>query len=121
MVTGERRTGTADDAAAARDNGTVLRSEQSASKKVWSNITREPVERSVAITAMSGPAPRLRSAKVAPWNKISSYNWAASSDRPQPVDDKAGQFVGFSPREINSPCTLRVKKAFSFSWKSLSP
>src|SRR5882757_4922768 len=104
MVTGERTTGTADDAAAARDNGTESRSEQRTSKKPWSKINLEPVEMSVAITAISGPWPWSRSAKVAPSNRISSYNWAASSDRPQPVDASAPHFVGLNTREINSPC-----------------
>jgi hypothetical protein len=86
LVTAESTTGTADEAAAARDSGTALRSEQIMSKMRWGKTKREPVEMSVADTRISGPVPRSRSAKVAPLKRISSYNWAANSERLQPVD-----------------------------------
>ena len=90
-MTGESTTGTADEAAAARDSGTASRSEQMMSKVRWLKTKREPVEMSVADARISGPLPRSRSPNVAPLNRISSYNWAASSERPQPVDDSLPQ------------------------------
>ena len=90
---GESTTGTADDAAAARDSGTALRSEQMTSNMPWLKTKREPVEMSVADARIIGPLPRLRSPKVAPLNRISSYSWAASSERPQPVDDSSPQYA----------------------------
>ena len=87
----ESTTGTADEAAAARDSGTALRSEQMMSNVPWLKTKREPVEMSVADANIIGPVPRLRSPKVAPLNRISSYSWDASSERPQPSDDRSPQ------------------------------
>ena len=58
--------------AAARDRRTVDRSLHMTSKNGCANPTREPVEMSVAITAMNGPSPLMRSAYVALSNRISS-------------------------------------------------
>ena len=49
---GDSTTGTADDAAAARDSGTAFRSEQMTSKMAWLNVKRVPVEMSVADTSI---------------------------------------------------------------------
>ena len=87
----ESTTGTADEAAAARDSGTALRSEQMMSNVPWLKTKREPVEMSVADARIIGPWPRLRSPNVAPLNRISSYSCDASSDRPQPSDDRSPQ------------------------------
>jgi hypothetical protein len=87
----ESTTGTADEAAAARDSGTAFRSEQMMSNVPWLKTKREPVEMSVADANIIGPVPRLRSPKVAPLKRISSYNCAASSDRPQPSDERSPQ------------------------------
>ena len=54
--------GTAEEAEAARDNGTALRSEQMTSKVLWLKTKRAPVERLVAEARIIGPSPRLRSA-----------------------------------------------------------
>jgi hypothetical protein len=51
----ESTTGTADEAAAARDSGTALRSEQITSKMRWVKTKREPVEMSVADAKISVP------------------------------------------------------------------
>jgi hypothetical protein len=91
IVIDESTTGTADDAAAARERGTAFRSEQMMSKMPWLKVNRAPVEMSVAEARISGPSPRSRSPNVAPLNRISSYNCAASSDRPQLVEDSFGQ------------------------------
>ena len=58
IVTAESTTGTADEAAAARDNGTALRSEQIVSKMRWVKTKPEPVVMSVADVRISGPVPR---------------------------------------------------------------
>jgi hypothetical protein len=71
-VTAERTTGTAEEAEAARDSETALRSEQMTSNVLWLKTKREPVARSVAEARIIGPSPRLRSPKVAPLNRISS-------------------------------------------------
>ena len=81
-VTGDSTTGTADEAAAARDSGTAPRSEQMTSNWRWVKVKRAPVDKAVAEATISGPLPRCRSAKVAPLNRISSYNCAATSERP---------------------------------------
>ena len=93
-MTGDSTSGTADDAAAARDSGTASSSEQIRSNSDCTNVNREPVEMSVAVAMMSGPSRRSRSPKVAPLNRISSYIWAAISERPQPFDHSALQFSG---------------------------
>src|SRR5690348_891787 len=121
MVTDESTTGTADEAAAARDSDTALRSEQIRSKVRWLNTKREPVEISVADTRINGPVPRSRSPKVAPLKRISSYNWAASSERPQAVELSFPQLTGLKVRAMISPCTFRLRKRCSYSAKSLSP
>ena len=61
---------------------------------LWLKTSREPVEMSVAEARISGPLPRCRSPKVAPLKRISSYSWAASSERPQPVDHSLPQLAG---------------------------
>src|SRR3954452_20103131 len=109
----ESTTGTADEAAAALDNGNAFRSEQIVSKVRWLNTKRDPVEMSVADARISGPVPRLRSPKVAPSNRISSYRSAANSERPQPADASSGQYTGLSARPMISPCTLRFRKRCS--------
>ena len=68
---------------------------------------------SVADARINGPLPRLRSPKVAPLNRISSYSWDASSERPQPVDDSLPQLPGLKARETISPCTSRLRKRCS--------
>ena len=55
----------------------------------WLKTKREPVEMSVADARIIGPLPRLRSPNVAPLNRISSYSCAASSERPQPSDERS--------------------------------
>jgi hypothetical protein len=87
----ESTTGTADEAAAARDSDTALRSEQMTSNMRWLKPKREPVEMSVADASMNGPLPRSRSPKVAPLNRISSYSSAANSERPHPGDPSFAQ------------------------------
>ena len=62
-MTGESTTGTADEAAAARESRTALRSEQMTSKTRWLKTNREPVEMSVADARMSGPLPRVEVAE----------------------------------------------------------
>ena len=90
-MTDESTTGTADEAEAARDSGTALRSEQRMSKMRCVKTNRDPVEISVADARINGPLPRSRSPKVALLNRISSYNCAANSERPQPVDPNLPQ------------------------------
>jgi len=82
---------TADEAAAARDSGTALRSEQMMSNVPWLKTKREPVDMSVADAKIIGPLPRLSSPKVAPLNRISSYSWDANSDRPHPSEERSPQ------------------------------
>jgi len=53
QVIGESTTGTADDAAAARDSGTALKSEQRMSNVPWLKTSRAPLERSVAVARIS--------------------------------------------------------------------
>ena len=74
IVIDESTTGTAEDAAAARDSDTAFRSEQITSNVRWLKTKRAPVEMSVADARISGPEPRSRSPNVAPLNRISSYN-----------------------------------------------
>src|SRR5664279_1297169 len=113
MVMDESTTGTADEAAAARDSGTAFRSEQMTSKMRCVKTKREPVEMSVADARIIGPWPRLRSPNVAPLKRISSYSCAASSDRPQAVDPSLDQLAGLRVREMISPCTSRLRKRCS--------
>ncbi len=70
---------------------------------------------------INGPLPRFKSAYVAPLNRMSSYSCAAISERPQLADHSAPQLEGLRNRVVNSPCTLRFRKRFSYSSKSLSP
>ena len=86
IVNGDSITGTAEDAAAARATRNESRSVHMAAKFCGMKTTREPLVMSVALTATKGPSLRLKSPKVAPSNRSSSYRSAASSDRPQPVD-----------------------------------
>src|SRR5262249_7863942 len=73
VVDGERRQ---DDRHRGRGGGRasrkVLRSAHITSKFWGMNTTREPVVSSVALTAILGPAVRLRSANVAPLKRSSS-------------------------------------------------
>jgi len=66
IVIGDRITGTAEDAAAARASLKLLRSAHMTSKFCGRNTTRDPVASSVAPTAIAGPLARARSAKVEP-------------------------------------------------------
>ncbi len=72
IVTGDSATGTADDAAAARDKGNFDRSEQMMSQLPWTNANLAPVEMSVADAIATGPGLSTRSPNVAPSNRISS-------------------------------------------------
>ena len=58
---------------------------------------------------------------MAPLNRISSYSCAASSERPQPVDDNSPQVSGLRNLAVSSPCTLRLRKRASYSSNSFSP
>src|SRR5215470_13633530 len=97
MVIDERTTGTAEDAAAARARRMLDRSAHSTSKFSGLKMTRVPSPRSVALTEIRGPS-RFRSLNVAPLNRISSYKFAASSERPQPLEPSEGQLNGFMAR-----------------------
>ena len=59
----ESTTGTADEAAAARDSGTALRSEQMMSNVPWLKTKREPVEMSVADASIIGPCSAIEIAE----------------------------------------------------------
>src|ERR1041385_4321509 len=97
MVSDDRTTGTPDDAAAARARRKAPRSVHITAKFCGLKIRRTPSARSVALTKIRGPS-GLRSAYVAPLNRISSYRSAASSERPQPVDASAPQLKGLRAR-----------------------
>ena len=71
-VTGDSAIGTADEDAAARESGTLARSEQMRSKSPCVKPKRDPVEMSVAVTEMNGAGRAIRSAKVLFSNRISS-------------------------------------------------
>ena len=70
------------DEAQRRAGGSTAFVRQMMSNVPWLKTKREPLEMSVAEAKIIGPLPRLRSAKVAPWNRISSYSWEANSDLP---------------------------------------
>ena len=83
----------------ARQVASRSRSEQITSKTRW--LKTKPDRRSRCRSRMrrsTGPSPRSRSPNVAPLNRISSYNSAASSDRPQPVDPSVPQSPGLTAR-----------------------
>ncbi|MNR47102.1 hypothetical protein D3C85_1661590 [compost metagenome] len=65
-VIGVSTTGTAEEAAAARDSRTALRSEHSTSNVACVKGRRAPVVISVAEATIKGPCPLLRSPNVAP-------------------------------------------------------
>jgi hypothetical protein len=120
-VIADSMTGTAEDVAAARDRCSLFRSEQSRSKSFWKNASRDPVEMSVPVAIATGPGLSSKSPKVAPSNRISSYNSAAISERPALPPMNFHQLNGFKLRASSAPCTLRLRNRSSYSEKRRSP
>ena len=112
-MTGESTTGTADDAAAARDNGTLSRSEQSTLNAFWVNGQSVAGRKVGGRRDDEGAVAAIEIAEGRTVEQDLVENWAASSERPQPVEDRSPQDFGEKARLMISPWTSRLRKRCS--------